>query len=105
MYKVEGEKLLIYKGRGIAMHIKKMIASLGAAALVCLNFSVVSYADTVTAASLTNDSVSPMYEIADNCRAVLEIQSGTAQCTSIADSSVAPFHISRLRDCVFGESI
>lgn len=29
------------------MHIKKMIASLGAALLLCLNFSVASYADTV----------------------------------------------------------
>lgn len=33
------------------MHIKKLIASLGAAILLCLNFSVVSYADTVTVTS------------------------------------------------------
>lgn len=68
------------------MHIKKMIASLGTAALLCLNFSVVSYADTVTASSLSNYSVSPLYEIANSCTADLTIQSGTAQCTSIADS-------------------
>lgn len=64
------------------MHIKKMIASLGAALLLCLNFSVVSYADTVI--PFENDGISLMYEIANKCTADLDIVNGTAYCTSIA---------------------
>lgn len=66
------------------MHIKKLIASLGAAVLLCLNFSVVSYADTETVTSLENYKISPAYEIADKCTSDLEIQNGTAECKSIA---------------------
>lgn len=66
------------------MHIKKLIASLGVAVLLCLNFSVVSYADTVTVTSLENYEISPAYEIADKCTSDLEIQNGTAECKSIA---------------------
>ncbi len=69
------------------MQIKKMIASLAAAVLLCLNFGVVSYADTVKAAPLSNYGVSPLYEIADSCTADLTIQNGTAHCTSKADST------------------
>lgn len=47
------------------MHIKKLIASLGAALLLCLNFSVVSYAETVI--PFENDGISLAYEIADSC--------------------------------------
>lgn len=71
------------------MYLKKMIASLGTAILLCLNFSVVSYADTVTVASLSNDGILPAYEIAGSCRADLTIQNGTAHCTSIADGTGA----------------
>lgn len=71
------------------MHFKKLIASLGLAVLLCLNFSVVSYADTVTIGSLSNDSISPLYEIANSCTADLTIQNGTAYCTSIAESTDA----------------
>lgn len=71
------------------MYLKKMIASLGAAILLCLNFSAVSYADTVTVASLSNDGILPAYEIAGSCRADLTIQNGTAHCTSIADGAGA----------------
>lgn len=71
------------------MHIKKLIASLGAAILLCLNFSVVSYADTVTVTSLENYEISPAYEIANSCTADLTIQNGTAHCTSIAKGTDA----------------
>lgn len=71
------------------MYLKKMIASLGTAILLCLNFSTVSYADTVTAVSLPNDSILPAYEIADSCRTDLTIQNGTAHCTSIAEGTGA----------------
>ncbi len=70
------------------MHIKKIIASL-AAAFLCLNFSAVSYADTVTVTSLANDGVSPAYEIANSCTSNLTIQNGTAECTSIAKGTDA----------------
>lgn len=69
------------------MHIKKMIASLGAALLLCLNFSVVSYADTVI--PFENDGISLMYEIANKCTADLDIVNGTAYCTSIAKGTSA----------------
>lgn len=65
------------------MHIKKMIVSLGTALLLCLNFSVVSYAETVIL--FTNDNFSLADEIADNCTSDLEIVNRTAQNTSIAD--------------------
>lgn len=71
------------------MYLKKMIASLGTAIFLCLNFSAVSYADTVTVASLPNDGILPAYEIAGSCRADLTIQNGTAHCTSIADGTDA----------------
>lgn len=71
------------------MHIKKLIASLGATILLCLNFSVVSYADTVTVTSLENYGISPAYEIANSCTADLTIQNGTAHCTSIAKGTDA----------------
>lgn len=69
------------------MHIKKKIASLGAALLLCFNFSVVSYADTVI--PFENNGISLMYEIANSCRADLEIVQGTAHCTSVAKSTDA----------------
>lgn len=69
------------------MHIKKMIASLGAALLLCLNFSVVSYADTVI--PFENDGISLAYEIANNCIADLDIVDGTAHCKSIAKGTGA----------------
>lgn len=69
------------------MYIKKMIASLGAALLMCLNFSVVSYADTVI--PFENDGISLMYEIANKCTADLDIVNGTAHCTSIAKGTDA----------------
>ncbi len=71
------------------MHLKKMIASLGAAVLLCLNFSAVSYADTVTVTSLENYGVSPAYEIASSCTSDLDIQNGTAHCKSIAEGTDA----------------
>lgn len=71
------------------MHIQKMIASLGAALLLCLNFSVVSYADTVTVTSLKNYGVSPAYEIANNCTSNLKIVGSTAECKSIAKGTDA----------------
>ncbi|MCM1276428.1 MAG: hypothetical protein NC299_13895 [Lachnospiraceae bacterium] len=64
-----------------------MIASLGAALLLCLNFSVVSYADTVV--PFENDGISLAYEIADNCTAYLEIVNRVAHCTSIAEGTDA----------------
>lgn len=54
------------------MHIKKLIASL-VAVFLCLNFSTVSYAGTVTVASLQNYGISPTYEIANGCTADLTI--------------------------------
>lgn len=69
------------------MHLKKMIASLGAAVLLCLNCNVVSFADTVTVTSLANDGISPTYEIANKCASSLEIINGTAYCTSIAEGT------------------
>lgn len=71
------------------MHIKKMVASLGAVLLLRLNFSAVSYADTVTVTLLENEGVSPAYVIANSCTADLEIQNGTAYCTSIAEGTDA----------------
>lgn len=71
------------------MHLKKTIASLGAAVLLYLNFSVVSYADTVTVTSLENYGVSPAYEIASSCTSDLDIQSGIAHCKSIANGTDA----------------
>lgn len=71
------------------MHLKKIIASLAAAVFLCLNFSAVSYADTATVTSLGNDGISLMYEIAKSCRAVLNIQNGTAHCTSTAEGTGA----------------
>ena len=71
------------------MHLKKLIASLGVAALLCFNFSVISYADTTTVTSLGNYSISPAYEIANSCTADLEILNGTAQCKSIANGTSA----------------
>lgn len=53
---------------------------------MCLNFGTVSYADTVAVVTLADDGILPMYEIASNCTADLKIQSGTAHCTSMADS-------------------
>lgn len=64
------------------MHLKKKIASLVTAVFLCLNFNAVSYADTVTVASLPNGGISPAYEIANSCTANLEIQNGTAHCKS-----------------------
>lgn len=64
------------------MHIKKMVASLGAAVLLCFNLSVVSYADTINL--FENGGISLQYEIANKCTANLEIVNGTAECTSIA---------------------
>lgn len=69
------------------MHIKKMIASLGAALLLCLNFSVVSYAETVI--QFKNDGISLAYDIANRCSSYLDIVSGTAHCTSIAEGTDA----------------
>lgn len=71
------------------MHIKKMIASLAAAVFLCLNFCVVCYADTVLVTSLANQGISPAYEIANSCSSDLEIQNGTAYCTSIAEGTDA----------------
>ena len=69
------------------MHIKKMIVSLVVALLLCLNFSVVSYADTIT--PFENGGISLMYEIANNCIADLDIVDGTAHCKSIAKGTGA----------------
>lgn len=69
------------------MHLKKMIASLVAAVLLCLNFSVASYADTIT--PLGNYGISLEYEIANNCTSNLEIVNGTAECKSIATGTNA----------------
>lgn len=69
------------------MNLKKMVASLGTAILLCLNFSVVSYADTITA--FENDGISLAYEIANSCTADLEILNGTAHCKSIAKGTDA----------------
>ena len=69
------------------MYLKKKIASLCITLLLCLNFSVVSYADTVIPSE--NSSISLEYEIANSCTATLEIVSGTAHCTSIAESTDA----------------
>lgn len=71
------------------MHLKKLIASLGAVVLLCLNFSVVSYADTITVTSLGNYGISPAYEIANSCTSDLDIVNGTAYCTSIASGTDA----------------
>ncbi len=71
------------------MHLKKLIALLVAVVFFCLNFSVISYADTVAVTSLENDGISPAYEIAGSCRADLTIQNGTAYCTSAAEGTVA----------------
>lgn len=71
------------------MHLKKMIASLVAAVFLCLNFSAVSYADTVAVVSLADVGISPAYEIANSCTAYLTIQNGTAYCTSIAKGTSA----------------
>lgn len=71
------------------MHLKKLIASLGAVMLLCLNFSVVSYADTITVTSLENYGISPAYEIANSCTSDLDIVNGTAYCTSIASGTDA----------------
>lgn len=70
------------------MRLKKRIASLLAVVILCLNFSVVSYADTVTVTSL-DQGVSSAYEIASSCRADLTIQNCTAYCTSAAEGTVA----------------
>ena len=69
------------------MHIKKMIASLGATLLLCLNFSVVSYAETVI--PFEKNGISLTYEIANNCTSNLEIVSGTAHCISKAEGTDA----------------
>lgn len=69
------------------MHLKKLITSLGAVLLLCLNFSVVSYADTITVTSLENYGISPAYEIAYSCTSDLYIVNGTAYCTSIASGT------------------
>lgn len=69
------------------MQLKKKIVSLGAAVLLCLNFSVVSYADTVI--PFENNGISLMYEIANSCVADLEIIGGTAHCKSIATGTDA----------------
>lgn len=69
------------------MHIKKKIASLGVALLLCFNFNVVSYADTVV--PFENDGISLMYEIANSCIADLDIVDGTAHCKSIAKGTSA----------------
>ena len=69
------------------MHIKKMIASLGAALLLCLNFSAVSYAETVI--PIKNNGISLAYEIANSCSSYLDIVSGTAHCSSIAEGTDA----------------
>lgn len=66
------------------MHLKQIIVSLGTALLLCLNFSVVSYADTVTVTTFEDDGISPAYEIADKCKSHLEVLNGTAYCTSTA---------------------
>lgn len=71
------------------MRLKKRIASLLAVVILCMNFSVVSYADTITVTSLENHGVSSAYEIASSCRADLTIQNGTAYCTSAAEGTVA----------------
>lgn len=71
------------------MHFKKLIASLGAAFFLCLNFSVVSYADIVSPVSLIGYGISPAYEIADKCTSSLEIVNRTAHCTSIAQGTDA----------------
>ena len=71
------------------MHLKKLIASLGVAVLLCFNFSVVSYADTTTVTSVGDYGISPAYEIANSCTADLEILNGTAQCKSIANGTSA----------------
>lgn len=71
------------------MRFKKRIASLLAVVILCLNFGVNSYADTVTVTSLENDGISPAYVIANSCTADLEIQNGTAYCTSIAEGTDA----------------
>lgn len=69
------------------MLFKKVIVSLSVALLLCLNFSVVSYAETVI--PLENNGISLAYEIANNCIADLEIISGTAHCKSIATGTDA----------------
>lgn len=71
------------------MHLKKMIASLGVALLLCFNFGAVSYADTITTTSLVDSGISPAYEIASSCTSNLEIVNGTAHCTSIAEGTSA----------------
>ena len=71
------------------MHVKKMIASLGAALILCFSFSFVSYAETITVVSLQNDGISPAYEIANGCSSYLEIVSATAYCRSTAKGSDA----------------
>lgn len=71
------------------MHLKKLIASLGVVVLLCLNSSVVSYADTITVTSLGNYGISPVYEIANNCTSDLDIVNETAYCTSIASGTNA----------------
>ncbi|MGN0679533.1 MAG: hypothetical protein ACI4JS_07720 [Oscillospiraceae bacterium] len=71
------------------MQFKKRIVSLLAVVILCLNFSVDTYADTVTVNSLENEDISPAYVIANSCTADLEIQNGTAYCTSIAEGTDA----------------
>ncbi len=69
------------------MHFKKMVASLAAAVILCLNFSAVSYAEMVN--PFEDYGISLTYEIANSCTADLEIQNGTAHCTSIAKGTDA----------------
>ena len=71
------------------MHLKEKIASLGAAILLCSNFSVVTYADTTTVTSIANDGISPAYEITNSCSSNLEIVGGIAECKSIAKGTDA----------------
>lgn len=88
MYIIEGEKpSIIQREKELPMHIKKKIASLGVAFLLCFNFSAVSYADTVI--QFENSGISLEYEIANSCTSNLEIVNGTAQCTSIAKGTDA----------------
>ncbi len=69
------------------MHFKKMVASLAAAVILCLNFSAVSYAEMVN--PFEDYGISLTYEIATSCKSDLEIISGTAYCTSIAEGTDA----------------
>lgn len=90
MYIVEGEKPHnMQREEELTVRLKKRIASLLAVVILCMNFSVVSYADTITVTSLENHGVSSAYEIASSCRADLTIQNGTAYCTSTAEGTVA----------------